>query len=924
MPRNLDLYRRNAQVTNNPLNRLSVQNLAAIINQPLPNLGQISENTVQAEVDNFLNLIDQATGLNLLAWVQQVQAALQQSWLSFQGLINGVLGELDKDWGDLVTALNATADNASSATGDWTTVFEDLGLPEATAAGFATYITGWTTDINDILGSFSTGGTSTEFVTGVENLLNLLGLSSSTLGSATDLTTVWTDIINDIINPLNLLLTTASTDWNDLIQSIFGSASSPGLVGSFPSTAVTGTTQSLQPLSTFPDAASISAGGGWSYAPGVSYGDSGGSALFTASGALGVLMGIPGAVQAGQVVTPAAWVQWSGLSATGSPIQLQLVPGTVDSAGAFIPGTAVTPTGCAITAPASSASWTQLTGTYTVPSSGVSAVQLQLVVTQAAAAGSIWWSDCTSNVTGGYLAALESDLTSLQDDSEASTAAFSTFLSSVYTAIEDYTSWSTFIAAVESAWNTYTTTESNLLSDEIFTVQQFFATLLGVNTSTGLISQANIEGLTTLQDDFTANGDAFSTLLQSWLTAIEGYTSWSTFIAAFESAWSTYTTTVSGLESSEIATVQQILSSLLGINTSTGQIQSTTIESSTGGTSLNSDISAILTPFESISDLTSTSAWQSAWSGLMNLLGIDTTSVATGAATQVPASAVGHITIGGVTDSIETHIQSIVDNAVQALTGGSSTGNPTTAMKSNLLAIPAGNIVGSMTSTSITHGATGAAADSVGSSLTTSASVDWSHTIGAGDNYVVVGMWYLFDTAVNDLVRSVNYGGSPMSSLGYINAFNFEYYGGLELFGLVNPPSGAQTVTADVFGADAIYSIGGNSISYSGWASTTPATTADAGGNYSPSLTIASATDDIAVCMFWQGTTSGSESLTSFSGTSRYSVNDVSPVPFWPSGSMAAVLGDAAGASTVTFTAAGVNTGIPSWFGIGVNLSPAI
>ena len=282
MPRELDRYRRLAQVTNNPNNTLNTgRNLANIIAQPGPNAEQILADGLEDAINNILTWIDDGTGLNLLGWAQDLEsllseagalsgdllssfltwlqgidasintalapiwAALQQSWMSFQNIINSVVGEVDSTVVDFIAALNATADNASSATGDWTTVFEDLGLPEATAAGFATYITDWTTAVNDILGAFASGGTSSEFVTGVTNLLNLLGLSNTTLGSATDLTTFWTGFVNDIIDPLDLLIAKAGTEWTALgtdlsntWDSLFGSTSAPSNTAKVLQTAV--------------------------------------------------------------------------------------------------------------------------------------------------------------------------------------------------------------------------------------------------------------------------------------------------------------------------------------------------------------------------------------------------------------------------------------------------------------------------------------------------------------------------------------------------------------------------------------------------------------------------------------------------------------------------------------------------------------
>lgn len=265
MPRQIDLTPQNLQVNNNPNTQLGItQEQLASVNDGIPAALEAAEKVF---ITSVLTAIDNATGLDLVDWAADLEnlftgnggsgdlltwftswltalqtdflnfgAALQQSWISFQGVVNGVVGEIDSDWSDLVTALNATADNASSATADWTTVFEDLGLPEATAAGFATYITAFSTDINDIFGAFASGGTSAEFITGVDNLLNLFGLDATSLGSATDLTAFWTAIVNDIITPLNLLVTQADATYTALqtdMSDILGAFSSGGTSSEF-------------------------------------------------------------------------------------------------------------------------------------------------------------------------------------------------------------------------------------------------------------------------------------------------------------------------------------------------------------------------------------------------------------------------------------------------------------------------------------------------------------------------------------------------------------------------------------------------------------------------------------------------------------------------------------------------------------------
>src|SRR5947209_15728799 len=289
-------------------------------------------------VNSVLEAIDAATGLDLVDWVAETQnalngisAAFQQSWLSFQNLLNGIVQETDADVAAAVAWLQGVGTAANNAL----------------------------TQIEDFL----------------------------TTGDWSDLTVAY----------------------NELVQAIFGTSTSLGLVGEIPAPAVVDVVQNLQPVFDFPDAGSVSAGGQWSWDGTVDHtGVTGsGSAKVVANGTLQAMRGVPGAVQPAQVVTASAWVSWSGLTASGSPIQLQLVPSSNSGSSTLLAGSPVTV--ASITSPASSGAWTHLTGTYTVPSSGVDAVQLRLVVTATATAGSVWWDDCQADVSGGFLADLKSD-----------------------------------------------------------------------------------------------------------------------------------------------------------------------------------------------------------------------------------------------------------------------------------------------------------------------------------------------------------------------------------------------------------------------------------------------------------------------------------------------------------------------------------
>lgn len=359
-----------------------------------------------------------------------ISASLQQSWLSFQNLLNGIVQETDADVAAAVAWLQGIGTAANAAL----------------------------TQIEDFL----------------------------TTGDWSDLTTAVQDIL----------------------QSIFGSSTSLGLVGSIPAPAVVNVTQNLQPVWDFPDAASLSgAGTAWSWDGTEDHtGVTGsGSAKVVANGVLQALRGTPGAVQASQTVTLTAYVMWSGLTYTGSdPIQLQVIP-LSQSGSQLVAGTPVEV--AQIASPASSGSWTELTGTYNVPSSGVAAVQQRLVVGGNASVGSVWWDDCLVELSGGFLSVMQDDVSALQSDAAAANAALSTLFSSWSTAItNDSGNWTALIADFQAAWNIYLTTISAIESSEWFTLQQLFDSLLGIDPSSGLMSANNVAGVggdSNLVDTFT-------------------------------------------------------------------------------------------------------------------------------------------------------------------------------------------------------------------------------------------------------------------------------------------------------------------------------------------------------------------------------------------------------------------------------------
>lgn len=278
--------------------------------------------------------------------------------------------------------------------------------------------------VNSILKSLGWGATSSTTPSGmaadIEQALSQLYAQAST--AATNISALITNAEGQTIADLISWLNDAQAAWtylqdfiatgnfadltaafNALYQAFFGSSTSASLTGSIAAPQVANTSTSAQPVSNFPNAASVQAGGGWAWDGTTVYGGSGGSVKAAASGNRLGLRGVVVPVQPGQVAALAAEVQWSGLTYSGSnPIQLQIIPWNGTTAG--------TPAEVAqFASPAAGASWTSLSDSYTVPSSGVTAVQMYLVVTANATAGNVWWAACTTTISGGFLPSLQAD-----------------------------------------------------------------------------------------------------------------------------------------------------------------------------------------------------------------------------------------------------------------------------------------------------------------------------------------------------------------------------------------------------------------------------------------------------------------------------------------------------------------------------------
>ncbi|WP_406813972.1 hypothetical protein [Mycobacterium sp. M23085] len=190
----------------------------------------------------------------------------------------------------------------------------------------------------------------------------------------------------------------------------------------------------------------------------------------------------------------------------------------------------------------------------------------------------------------------------------------------------------------------------------------------------------------------------------------------------------------------------------------------------------------------------------------------------------------------------------------------------------------------------VTYDAVGAGATHGGAATTTE-----SHTLGASATAIVV-LVSIYSSSGTPTV-SAQIGSTTLTALGNTGLVSGV---GLWLFGLINPPTGTQTVSVTVSGG-ATDVTAFNSVSYSNVSSFGTVQTASTPSGSSVTQTVSAAALNKVVQAFTNGT-AGSGSFSAYSQTQRSNIAS--------SGSNEAlVIGDAAGAASVTFSATAPNSG---------------
>ena len=210
--------------------------------------------------------------------------------------------------------------------------------------------------------------------------------------------------------------------------------------------------------------------------------------------------------------------------------------------------------------------------------------------------------------------------------------------------------------------------------------------------------------------------------------------------------------------------------------------------------------------------------------------------------------------------------------------------------------------------------------DAVGAGANANAtSLSWSHTIAAGASIVVpvaLGGYFSGISAPSGWTRSVTCGGVAMTVLGSMQGNNTASYPFVEVWGLLVPPTGAQTIAVSYVNAANTPYLTGNSVSYTGVGSFDTPVYGYSNSTAISSGAVTSATGNmvIAAQQVWANT--GTATISAPSGTSRSNFGGT--INTYPS----LLVQDVAGASTNTLTS--TSSLLAFWGSVAINLKVPI
>lgn len=251
-----------------------------------------------------------------------------------------------------------------------------------------TQLQDWAEDVpgfDQLISIFGGSGSgSTGFGNVIADFLGILG-DPSGLGSGTPTLPGVNSI--PLLNVLSNLLVNGGQPLN--VLNLFGQLPNE-LFGIIPASAIGSGNPNLLNNGGFDGSISMDGSGVWTWDAAVGHTTTG-AASTTANGTLKALLSNAVDVEPSQVLAPSVWVKSSSYAGSGTPIRLGV---RTYLAGAAVSTTNVT----SVAGPGGT--WTQVTGSYTVPSSGVDQVRLRLVVDTTATGGTVWFDDASLTKPG--------------------------------------------------------------------------------------------------------------------------------------------------------------------------------------------------------------------------------------------------------------------------------------------------------------------------------------------------------------------------------------------------------------------------------------------------------------------------------------------------------------------------------------------
>jgi hypothetical protein len=773
-------------------------------------------------------------------------------------------------------------------------------------------------DTNNIIDSFAPGGTSGQFVTGVENLLALVGLTPASVGGATNLTALWTTIVNDFINPLNALEISAVNGLASSLSALLGTTTFQNLLDSVANAlGHSGTGHTIANIETY-------------------------LGLIPPTNVTPVLGGSSLGADVQAILDYIA----NALGHTGTGHTLT----QIETYLGLIPATNVTN----VLGQSSLAADVQAILDYIANALGHSGTGHTLTQIESYL-GLIPASNVT-NVLGGSNLGADVSAVSSTATSASTTASIAT------TNVTNTWSWLFGTTTPTGSTPVQSTKVANVLGGsslgaDVQAILDYIANALGhsgtghtltqIETYLGLIPSGNVTnvlGGSDLGHDLTNISNwLFGTTTPASTSQVQAGTvpavggapnllaavqaGWDQLVQALTPGGSTATNTSLGQLANAASANTNLTNSALSAAQSAAMLQAQQATAKPGYMAIDSTMDAVFPlshmiaspTYNTITSAASTIgfirtsdnisklsvAFLGSKSGtvstaVINVYSMNTT---TGVVTQVISgsnitSSIG-TGLGWVYYTLPSALAAAPGNvyAVQlAITGSGSIslmGLSNSTFPQNSAVYPAALGASAITSvgTAPTHDATGA-----GSFTATSAtSFNWTHVIGATANAILIEF---FTTAS---VSSVRVGGVSATLLGStVISSPYTVY----VYRLVNPPTGSQPVQVNLSSSSNLV---GNSDSYIGVASFGTVATNSSTSSTSASLSVSSGSGQTAVTAMFSVANHG---FSAFNQTSR-----------WNSGNATAtfygVAGDAAGASTVSFTATSPGT---AWGAVGVSL----